>query len=324
MASFSISVKQFNADTYKVDVTPATTVDQLKHMISEKSKVPVDEMKLIYKGRILKANDEKMSDLSVIPDSVLHMTQQKKSAEPEKGKDVFSNVTTTPTPGTTPNQPQNPLGNLGGMDFGDLEGMGDLGGMGGMGGLGGMGGMGGMNPAQIQGMLQNPQVRQGIQNLMQNPEMMRNMIQNNPMLRNMAQSNPMMQQMLNDPQMMSNMMNMMMNGGGPFGASLGNPAPGQTPANPTSQGVPNLNLNPNPAPGANANAPQPNFNFANLLNNPAFGAPDSNLKPEDKYKEQLAKLNEMGFTNKDLNIQVLNQCMGNVDLAVEKLLSLFK
>lgn len=31
----------------------------------------------------------------------------------------------------------------------------------------------------------------------------------------------------------------------------------------------------------------------------------------------------MGFTNKEVNIQVLKQCYGNVDAAVEKLLGMF-
>ncbi len=50
--------------------------------------------------------------------------------------------------------------------------------------------------------------------------------------------------------------------------------------------------------------------------------PQTNQNPEDLYKDQLVKLEEMGFTNKQLNIQVLQQCMGNVDAAVNKLLNM--
>lgn len=45
--------------------------------------------------------------------------------------------------------------------------------------------------------------------------------------------------------------------------------------------------------------------------------------PEEIYRDQIAKLQEMGFTNKAVNIQVLQQCFGNVDAAVERLLGMF-
>lgn len=56
---------------------------------------------------------------------------------------------------------------------------------------------------------------------------------------------------------------------------------------------------------------------------PQNNTPQPNANPEDQYKDQLKKLEEMGFTNKELNIQVLSQCYGNVDAAVEKLLTMF-
>ena len=49
---------------------------------------------------------------------------------------------------------------------------------------------------------------------------------------------------------------------------------------------------------------------------------NSNVDPKELYKDQLAKLKDMGFTNDDLNIDVLKQSGGNVDVAVEKLLVL--
>jgi hypothetical protein len=49
---------------------------------------------------------------------------------------------------------------------------------------------------------------------------------------------------------------------------------------------------------------------------------DPNQTPEERFKDQLEKLNDMGFTNKDVNIQILQQCNGNVDIAVERLLNL--
>jgi hypothetical protein len=49
---------------------------------------------------------------------------------------------------------------------------------------------------------------------------------------------------------------------------------------------------------------------------------DQNVDYKVLYKEQLEKLKEMGFVNEDVNINILKQCQGNVDFAVEKLLSM--
>lgn len=49
---------------------------------------------------------------------------------------------------------------------------------------------------------------------------------------------------------------------------------------------------------------------------------DPNLSPEERYKDQLDQLEQMGFTNKQLNCDILQQVGGNVDIAVERLLNL--
>lgn len=49
---------------------------------------------------------------------------------------------------------------------------------------------------------------------------------------------------------------------------------------------------------------------------------NTNLDPKELYKDQLVKLKDMGFTNEDVNIDVLKNSGGSVDIAVEKLLNL--
>lgn len=327
MSGYKVNVKHLTDKVYSFDVNGDTTVLQLKHQIEGVASLPAGEIKLICKGKILKNDTDTLKDLNIGADTTILMIHQKPQTEAEKAQASAPQTPQTSQP-SAPQPPQaNPfasfqggmggmggLGGFEGLDAAGLEGLGDLGGM------GGMGGMGGINPAQIQQLMSNPQVREGVQNLMQNPEMLRGMIQNNPMLRNMTQNNPMMQQMLNDPQMMSNMMNMA------FGGALGNPAPqgaqGAQGAQPPQGGAPNFaNLFGGlGAQGAQGGAnPLPQMNFGHLLNNPGV---NPNLPPEERFKDQLEKLSEMGFTNKALNIQVLEQVMGNVDAAVEKLLSL--
>lgn len=49
---------------------------------------------------------------------------------------------------------------------------------------------------------------------------------------------------------------------------------------------------------------------------------DDNVDYKEKYKDQLAQLKDMGFINEEANIQVLKQCSGNVQFAIEKLLNM--
>ena len=44
------------------------------------------------------------------------------------------------------------------------------------------------------------------------------------------------------------------------------------------------------------------------------------IDPEERFKNQLQQLNEMGFTNKEQNIQALLATNGNVQAAIERLL----
>lgn len=53
-----------------------------------------------------------------------------------------------------------------------------------------------------------------------------------------------------------------------------------------------------------------------------FAAPNNNLPPEERFKEQLKALNDMGFVNKEVNIQALTATGGNVEAAVERILSM--
>ena len=49
---------------------------------------------------------------------------------------------------------------------------------------------------------------------------------------------------------------------------------------------------------------------------------NSNLPPEERFKEQLKSLNDMGFVNKEVNIEALTATGGNVEAAVERILAM--
>ncbi len=51
-------------------------------------------------------------------------------------------------------------------------------------------------------------------------------------------------------------------------------------------------------------------------------APADTRPPAEKYATQLTKLENMGFTNRETNLEVLTAVGGNVNIAVERLLNL--
>ena len=53
-----------------------------------------------------------------------------------------------------------------------------------------------------------------------------------------------------------------------------------------------------------------------------FGQQNSNLPPEERFKDQLIALNDMGFVNKEVNIEALTATGGNVEAAIERILAM--
>ena len=52
-----------------------------------------------------------------------------------------------------------------------------------------------------------------------------------------------------------------------------------------------------------------------------FGAPADTRPAAERYTTELQQLKEMGFTDEATNLQILEQCGGNVNLAIERLFS---
>lgn len=52
----------------------------------------------------------------------------------------------------------------------------------------------------------------------------------------------------------------------------------------------------------------------------AGGFPPADARPpRERFATELNQLKEMGFTNEETNLQMLQQCNGNVNLAIERL-----
>ena len=256
----------------------------------------------------------------------------------------------------TNNNNQNPFMGLGGQmpDLSQLSSlMGDIDpneltnmmqSMGGMGALGNMG----LNPQMMGQIFNNPMYMQMMQNMLQNPEMIQ-MALNSPQMRQMAQNNPQMQMVLNNPQLLQQMLNpqtlqMMSNIFQQMGnANNNNNNTGSNTNTNNNNQIPpidfsqmanlfsNMNMNMGQmgglfgnntngtGTGGNTSGTGSNENFSNIGINDNN---DANVDYKEKYKEQLAQMKDMGFVNEETNIQVLKQCSGNVQFAIERLLNM--
>jgi len=231
----------------------------------------------------------------------------------------------------------NPWGNFGGNGDSNANngGLPDLMNMGNMMG-GNMNGVGQPNLEQTIQMLENPMIQQMMNQMMSNPAMMQTMMDSNPMLRQMREQNPQIAAMMSNPEMIRSMMNpdnlrAMAQMQSAFG-SMGMP------------GMPAMNTNQqfNPWAGGGSNGPTdtgvggsagPGLDFSSLLSQmrAASVSPSSAnrpsttstavVPPEQRYRMQLQSLNDMGFDDNRVNIAALQQTHGNVNRAVDVLLT---
>lgn len=166
MDKIEIQIKHLSESSFKIHILPSATVLDLKREIEKEKKQKADQMekdkckpedvqkersikaeeiKLIFKGKILKNDSDVLSDLKIENNSSLHMVHNKPTEE--KKPESTTSSPNNPT-NTQPNQqqPPNPFQNMGMGNPFMMPGMGQGMGMG-MPGMGqGMGmGMPGMD-----------------------------------------------------------------------------------------------------------------------------------------------------------------------------------
>ncbi|CAI2166154.1 2732_t:CDS:2 [Funneliformis geosporum] len=329
MPEITITVKSSNDQKYNVKIDTSKTVLEFKQAIAEKCDTAADRQRLIYSGKVLKDVDT-LETYKIADGHTVHMVRGSTPAAADgsttvKGSSSQSSqrdpTTQTPQANPTPvpstiNTPPNLFGGLGGFPSNTLG--------------------GGGNIDTLQSLLGNPATMQYMSQMLQDPRFVDNVIAMNPQFASMA---PQLRQMMQDPEfqaLMSNpdaLRNMaalssyMGGASGPFtGGSgltgfaglggLGTPNTSTPALNPFSL------LNPSFAAG-NPNSTQPSmpagFDPSFLW---GFNPPSTPQQPpEERFQTQLQQLNEMGFWDAQKNIRALLACGGNVNAAIEMLLS---
>ncbi|XP_016993982.2 ubiquilin-1 [Drosophila takahashii] len=212
------------------------------------------------------------------------------------------------------------------------------------------------NPAMMQNLLNAPYTRSMMESMSQDPDMASRLLSSSPLLSNnpalqdqvrqmmpqfMAQmQNPEVQNMLTNPDAMNAIlqiqqgMEQLRSAAPGLVGTLGIPPPppgvGNTDADPasgdggstTNNASPNAaNPVPSLAPGGGPNAQLFNDFMMRMLNGMSNNA-DGTQPPEVRYQSQLEQLAAMGFGNRDANLQALIATFGDINAAVERLLSL--
>jgi len=150
---------------------------------------------------------------------------------------------------------------------------------------------------QMQQMLQQPGMQSMMQNMFANPQVLEHMLSQNPMLRQMMASNPQMRDAVANPDFMRQMLD---------------PANLQAMSQLSALG----SRQPN---GARGGAFDPlgmgGMGAATPASTPA-------TPPETLYATQLQQLQDMGFGDQASNVRALQATQGNVNAAVERLLTM--
>ncbi|KAK1303476.1 Ubiquitin-like protein-NEDD8-like protein RUB3 [Acorus calamus] len=206
-AVITINIRASNGSKFSVQTTIESTVAAFKAALVEKCEVPVEQQRLIYKGRILK-DDRTLESYGLEADHTVHLVRGSapQPASANTGSAAGTGGTNIPnTPGFTRGPGITEGGGVG-APFGDslFPGLG-------INGLNGSGvpslfGGGFSDIEQVQQQLtQNPNIMRefmnlpAVQNLMNNPDLMRQLIMSNPQMRDLIDRNPDIAHILNDP-----------------------------------------------------------------------------------------------------------------------------
>lgn len=194
------------------------------------------------------------------------------------------------------------------------------------------------NPEMMQNMMSSPYMQNMMNTLSQNPEMTSQMMQNNPLFANnpqLRQMMPAMLQQMQNPEFQSAMRNprvvtamtqiqqgmntLSQEAPGLFQGMSGVPGFPPAPASSTTGTTPTTGTTTTPSPFGGLD-PALLSQMMRTLGTTGGISSVSSQPPEERFRIQLEQLAQMGFPNREANLQALIATNGNVDAAIERLL----
>lgn len=229
MAPITVTIKASNDKKYSIEIDTDKTVLELKQQVESVASIEPARQRLIYSGRVLSKDDEKIDTYKVKDGNTIHLVQAKAPAP--AAETSLSSSTAPQIPMSAGTSASNPLEQISGARYAGhnvrLPNSSMFGPDGGM-----TGSFGGME--DMSSMLEQPGVREAMDAAFSNPAFVEQMMQSNPQLRNappyvrqMLQSPEFRRQML-DPNFIRQMNQMQqMMGGGPQRSAFPAPGPAQ-------------------------------------------------------------------------------------------------
>ncbi|EKX74289.1 ubiquitin family member protein [Theileria equi strain WA] len=295
-----VTIKISGGETFNLEVDPAMTVLQLKEKCATSANATPDKQRLIFKGRIIK-DDEILSNLNIESGNTIHLVRSGVKSTPSTASAQQSE------PEKPASQPQSTQGASTSTPFPpDFMSQMFQGGVGGMPGMNpGMAGFPELNPQSAAALLNTPVIQEMLAQISSNPQLLRSLVESSPLLQPMMAQNQMFNQMLNNPELLRTMMRP-----GMLQAGLQMHQAMQEQQQ-RSQGDQNS---------------QQNDMFNPFLSQgfPGFTFPTPQMdtrQPEERFATQLQSLQEMGFTNREANIEALTAVGGDISAAITRLLN---
>ncbi|SGZ49223.1 CIC11C00000002210 [Sungouiella intermedia] len=354
MSTIKVHIKSSGDKKYEVSVDTSSSIEDLKVIISAEADVPPERQRLIYSGKVLK-DSETVASYKIQDGHTIHLV---KSAAPKTDGAAASSASTTTSSerpatassGTSGSVPSNiaagqgsfnPLADLTGARYAGYTQLPSASMFGPDGGMGAF-----PDADQVNLMMSSPMFQEQMNALLLNPQMLDFVINQNPQLRAMGPQvramlqSPMFRDMLLNPETMRSMMQMSRAQAG-GAATDAFPAPGLNPtlggdsaggadasadSTGTGSGAGTGNPAANPFASLFPNGMPPMDPFAMFGGAGAAGAggaaaQQDDRPPEVRYESQLGQLNDMGFFDFEQNVAALRRSGGNVQGAVEFLLS---
>jgi ubiquilin len=310
--TISLSFKVSTGTTFDLQIDSSATVAEVKRQAAGPSGIADTQMRLIYKGRILK-DTETLEQNKIESGHTVHLVKGPgASAAPAASASATSAAPAAPVAPVAPAAPASiPAGG-----FTAPSGL----------GAGGFP----MDPSGMAAMMQNPMMQQMMGIMAQNPEMMANMLRANPEFQRMAQQNPHLNLILQNPDLMRVMLNPQMMQAAlqmqqAFASSMNNPpaggaAAGQGAGSGQAQALMQmLQQNPELAQALLHGGGGGEEGEAGEFNAPPPPAAVAEL--EERFRDQLEQMALMGFTDRLQNIEALRVCDGNVEAAINYILT---
>ncbi|XP_078601210.1 ubiquilin-1-like isoform X2 [Branchiostoma floridae x Branchiostoma japonicum] len=198
-----------------VEIEATSTITEFKEAISQKFGQPVEQLCLIFAGKILK-DHETLEKIGIKDGLTVHLViRQKGPSASGSSAPAASSTPSAPAAaaaGTAPEAAPQPAPAA--APFG-------VGGMGGLSGLQNLG-MGSANFMEMQQRMQQELLRNPdmltqmmenpfVQSMMSNPDLLRNLIVSNPQMQQLMERNPEITHMLNNPELMRQTMELARN-----------------------------------------------------------------------------------------------------------------